>query len=420
EKPPEPDLGELERGTAEGEHTDERAEETHVDKASQTELEEEIDRRIDLVLEEAAEEGEEDTLLELEEEGRKPDSLEETEDLESLAEQIVQGGTGEVGSQGEESLREEVETLIEEGVPGDGDGEVEPEFTAQDGGIDEPGREGEGASEPVWLETPGKSEGSIAGDSVTDSGDVEELALEDLESLGETMEEIEELPVDKELEELLGEGEGGAFEGVGTEGDREGEEEPGASELAVGLAEEDRQEEGVFQERSDLERQEEGGFDEGGAETVTEILVTEGAGAETPEELEEQLFEEELEEEGGEILEEPLEGPAASFASQGQLIKEDVTEEEVDEFQRQLSSDFEDSEPKVAPVEGKPDERIESLVRRTVEQIFSGISDRVIPELTKSIVRVASERIEEVIQQVVPELAENAIKKEIERLQKEG
>ena len=66
------------------------------------------------------------------------------------------------------------------------------------------------------------------------------------------------------------------------------------------------------------------------------------------------------------------------------------------------------------------DARLESLVRKAVEQVLNNISESVVPELTRTIVQVASERIEKMVQQVVPELAESAIKREIERLQKEG
>lgn len=423
-------------GTPEEDRLDQEEREKPSDKALETELEEEIDRRIDLVLEEEQEE-EEDTLLELEgEEEEKPTSPEGAEELESLAEGIARAETREAAPTSDESFRDEEETLLELEESEDFEKKAEPDESTEELSVDGlRGTDERTSTEPLSGETleetfeeAAESSGQVLG-AVLD--DFEDLSMEDLEGLGEAVEDLEELPVEKELEGLLGEGVN-EFEEPGQEGGEERlEEDIGTERLIEVPVEPESQDEEVFEEVSDAERTEQGVDEEQLADLETEgmteasdLEAVEEAGEEPLEELGEGLLEEGLE--GGEdILEEPWEEPAMEsvepFPYPRELIKEEqVSEEEVDAFQKRLSADLEDSESRVDVVVGAPDERIESLVRKAVEQVLNGISESVIPELTRTIAEVTSERIEKVVQQVVPELAESAIKREIERLQKEG
>ena len=120
-------------------------------------------------------------------------------------------------------------------------------------------------------------------------------------------------------------------------------------------------------------------------------------------------------------LEELVEESIEPASPPGDLIREDhVSKEEVDAFQKRLSTDSEASGLKAAVAEISSADQIESQVRTGVEEVLKNISDSVIPELTRAIVRVASDRIEEVVQRIVPELAEGAISKELERLKSKG
>jgi hypothetical protein len=263
------------------------------------------------------------------------------------------------------------------------------------------------------------------------SDDLDELSMEELESLGETVEELEDLPVEEELEGLFGEG---AEEFEELEEAAEGEpwgEDTVPEELEEVPVQEDSHIEEVFEKTPDAEDI----LETVDAEELVDIEPEEIPGAlkartvkeegeESLEDLESELLEEGLDEEE-DTLEEPLEKAAAEsvepFSYPSELIKEgDVSEEEVDAFQKRLTADLEDLESDADVAAEASDERIESLVRKGVEQVLNNLSESVIPELTRTLVQVASERIEKVVQRVVPELAENAIKKEIERLQKEG
>ena len=374
----------LESEVPEQDRLAQEAEEEPSAEAEEAELQEEIDRQIDLVLEEGGQK-EEDTLLELE--GEEEVALPEgTEDLESLAEEIAQ----EAPAAPEESLQGEQEAIVELE-----EGEVED-----------------------LKEPPGKA-------LETFSDDIEELAAEGLEDLGDTVEELEELPVEEELEALLEEGIE-EFEGLDQEA---GEESLGTGKPIEAPVEEGSQAEETFEEAFD-----DGDIDEGvdtreladsEPETRAETLDTEPIEevvGEPGEEPGEGLLEEELVE-GEELLEEPIEESGQEavepFSYPRELIKEEhVSEEEIDAFQKRLSGDFEVSESDTDAVPEPSDEGVESMVQKAVEQVLKSISESLIPELSKTLVQVASERIEKVVQEVVPDLAEGAIKKEIEKLQK--
>jgi hypothetical protein len=100
------------------------------------------------------------------------------------------------------------------------------------------------------------------------------------------------------------------------------------------------------------------------------------------------------------------------------IREEEVSEAEISAFQRRLRGGLELSPSVGGRVAEPPDDRVESLVRKAVEQVLRNVSESVVPELTRVIVDVASQRIEQLVQRVVPDLAESAIKREIERLQK--
>ncbi len=370
----------------------EETEEEPSAEAAEAELEEEIDRQIDLVLEEGGQE-EDDTLLELERQEEMASS-EATEDLESLAEEIAQDAALEAPTAPEESLPSEEEAI----------------FELEEGEIEE------------LREPPGKPLETL-------SDGIEELAVEGLEDLGDTLEELEELPVEEELEALLGEGIE-EFEGPDREAREESLEDGVGTERPTEVSvEEDLQTQEMFEETFD-----DGGVDEGAdirelAESETETLeemldaepIEEVVG-EPGEEIAEGLLEEELGE-GEELLEEPLEEPAQEpvepVSHPRELIREEhVSDQEINEFQKRLLGDREESESGAGVVSEPSDERIESVVQKAVEQVLKSISENLIPELSKTLVKVASERIEKVVQEVVPDLAEGAIKREIERLQK--
>ena len=427
----------LEFEIPEEDHLDQEKREEPLDEAMEAELEAEIDRRIDLVLEEGHEEEEEDTLLELEEgEEEKSVSREEAEDLDSLAEQIAQAETVETLPTSDDSLEDEAETLLELGEAEEPEKKVSEEGPPEELSVGQ-SREAEAreTEEPIQTEASERtveeleeSPGEVL-EAVSD--DLEELSMEEVEGLETTVEELEELSVEEELEELLGEG-SEEFE----EPAQPAVEEPpgeviGVETLGESPVEEDLQVEEILEEAPDGERLE-GGVDEEElidieTEGVTEALAREAVeeeGEEPLEDLGEGLLEEGPEQ-GEEILEEALEEPVKESVEPSShptelIMEEEVSEEEVDAFQKRLSSDFEVLEPMADEDAEASDARLESLVRKAVEQVLNNISESVVPELTRTIVQVASERIEKMVQQVVPELAESAIKREIERLQKEG
>jgi CheY-like chemotaxis protein len=391
----------------------------------EAELEEEIDRRIDLVLEE--EQGdEEDTLLELEEEEDVTAApSDEIEALESLAEEVTQTVTPEPGPTADESSVDEGETLLELAE------DEEPEKAPEE---EEPVEE---ISLEELEEIEEKAEQQEEGPSETldvVSDDLEDLSMEDLESLGETVEELEELPVEEELEGILGE-EVEKHEESGEEtGGEPMEGHAGVEEVEAVSVDETSQPAQVLEEVPDateaVEQEDErdlADIEDIEPEGITEAFDTETAEDAKEEPLEdigEELSEEGIEDDEGvpeESLEEPDEDSEASVSYPELIKEEEVSEEELDAFQKRLSADFDDLESPTDEAAGASDERIESLVRQGVEQVLNDLSESVIPELTKTLVQVASKRIEKVVQQVVPELAESAIRKELERLRpKEG
>jgi CheY-like chemotaxis protein len=419
---------------AEENHLDQEQMEKPSDRTVEAELEEEIDQRIDLVLEEEQEE--EDTLLELEEEEvEKTATPGVVEEPGPPLDEIAPSETPETGYPPAVSFQDEEETLLELGES------EEPEETlAEEESSKEPPVEGlEGVEEETLESLPAETsgDGSEEQDEPSEealevvSDDLEELSMEELEGLGETLEELEDLPVEEELEGLFGEG-AEEFEELdeAAEGEPSGEDTV-PEELEEVPVQEDSHIEEVFEKTPDAEDI----LETVDAEELVDIEPEEIPGAldaktvkeegeESLEDLESELLEEGLGE-GEDTLEEPLEKAAAEsvepFSYPNELIKEgDVSEKEVDAFQKRLTADLEDLESDADVAAEAPDERIESLVRKGVEQVLNNLSESVIPELTKTLVQVASERIEKVVQRVVPELAESAIKKEIERLQKEG
>jgi CheY-like chemotaxis protein len=391
----------------------------------EAELEEEIDRRIDLVLEE--EQGdEEDTLLELEEEEDVTAApSDEIEALESLAEEVTQTVTPEPGPTADESSVDEGETLLElaedeepEKAPEEGEPVEEISLEELEEIEEKPEQQEEGPSEAL--------------DVVSD--DLEDISMEDLESLGETVEELEELPVEDELEGILGE-EAEKHEESGEEsGGEPMEGHAGVEEVEAVSVDETSQPAQALEEVPDateaVEQEDErelADIEDIEPEGITEAFDTEaaeGAKEEPLEDIGEELSEEGIKDDEGvpeESFEEPDEDSEASVSHPELIKEEEVSEEELDAFQKRLSADFDDLESPTGEAARASDERIESLVRQGVEQVLNDLSESVIPELTRTLVQVASERIEKVVQQVVPELAESAIRKELERLRpKEG
>ncbi len=397
------------------------------DEAMKAELEEEIDRRIDSALEEEQEE--EDTLLDLE--AGQPEeevSLEGAEEPEALAEEmeppeVSEGpiGSGELAGEEEETVLELTETeesgeeLEEKVLPHEGPGEMEEGETLQPLTA--------AASQETLQDLEESSSEAI--DQVSE--DLDELSVEGLEDLGETVEDLEEFPFEEELEGLPGEKIQEAKEDLGVDAaisakDIEPEELSPDEDSQIEEILKDVPHAEDIEERSDGERLvdvETQGLREGiEKEPVEEGL--EGA----PEEFVEGLAEEGLEEAEGslkESLQEPVAEPAESDSYPSELIKEEpVSAEEIEAFQKRLSSDQDVIETTTEAVTEPSGDRIESLAGNAVEEALRKISESVIPELSKRIIQVASERIEEVVQEVVPELAEGAIKREIEKLQKGG
>ncbi len=406
-----------------------REEEKPSREAARTELEEEIDQHIDLVLDEEKKKEEEDTLLELEGAEEKAVSLEETEELKTLSEEIVRPETPESAGAPDESLRDEEEILLglneTEALGEEPKERVSPEeLLGNQFGQSEEGEGLEPSSGKIQDEAI--EELSEALEEVSD--DLEKLTTEGVEDLEETVEELEELPFEDELESLPGEklqrlqeqeeeGPGERLEEKESEkgGELPSEEHAGIEEIVEEISEGESIGEGI----------DEKGFVDVETESTVEaadLEAIEEAGEESLEELREGLSEESLEEGEGFIEEpgeEPLEEPAEPVSYPTELIKEEhISEEELEAFQKRLSTDQETLESTGGLVNGKTDERVESAVRKTVEEVVRNISERVVPELSRTIVQMASEQIEKVVQEVVPEMAEGAIKKEIERLQK--
>ncbi len=401
------------------------------DEAMKAELEEEIDRRIDSALEEEQEE--EDTLLDLEA-GQLEEEvfLEGAEEPEALAEEmgppeVSEGptGSGELAGEEEETVLELTE--IEE--PGE---ELEEKVSPHEPPLEGP-REMEGGETLQPLTAAASQEtlqdldesSSDAIDQVSE--DLEDLSMEGLEDLGETVEDLEEFPFEEELEGLPGEKIQEVKEDQGadaaiSEKDIVPEKLPSDEDSQIEEILKDVPHAEEIEERLDGERLV-GVETEGLREGIEKEPVEEGLEG-APEEFVEGLAEEGLEEAEGsleESLQEPVAEPAESDSYPSELIKEEpVSAEEIEAFQKRLSSDQDVIEATSEAVTEPSGDRIEPLVRNAVEEALRKISESVIPELSKRIIQVASERIEEVIQEVVPELAEGAIKREIEKLQKGG
>ena len=419
------ELGDLEEERERPEETDEAA-----DRDREAELEQEIDKRIDLVLEENGEREEDDTLLELESLGEEtsPPS-EETETLGPFEEEIAPDETPEsVGRSDLSALREDdfVEPeRAEDGEAGVNVDELLEELPAADiGELEEKEPEQRmpaKGSEETLEELEASAE--ILQEGVAEA---EDLGLEELEGAEKSAEELEDIPMDEELEKLLDEavpefdepGEVAEEEGLGEGLKAERTDEaPVEEELSMeGLDEElppgtGPEEEVVEKALGDIEPESQG---EG-----PDFQTLEDMGEPPLEELEEELDEAE------DLLEEPFdedaEGSGEAVSYPKELIKEgEVSEEELNAFQKRLSAEFETSLSQTEQTaEPPPDVHVEELVREAVEHILQNVSETVVPELTKAIVQVASSRIERLVQRVVPDLAESAIKREIERLQKE-
>jgi CheY-like chemotaxis protein len=398
-------IEELEFEESEEDQPVQEGEERPSDETVTAELEEEIDQHIDLVLEEQGEE--EDTLLELEGE-EELDARGGREDLETVTEEIGLAETPEGAGHGEEAIGDEGETIIELTETEESEEAVEEEESDEELSAkseDEPDKAKLETPRPVPVpeETLGEVDKSSSDSIEALSGDLEELSMEGLEDLGEAMEELEEFPIEKELEGLPG------VESQKLEG-KEGD------------AGED-----VFEEKRGLDKAyEPPGEGELETEEILEEVSVDEAVAEEPRgELTEEFPEEGLEE-AEEFVEQPHEEsdagspkPPKVASYPGELIKEEhVSEEEIVAFQKRLSTDHDASELEAKTAPGVSDERVETLVREAVEEVLKNVSESVIPELSRTILRVAAERIEKVVQEVVPGLAESAIKKEIEKLQK--
>jgi len=418
------ELGGIEEEQGKPEETD-RA----TDRDLEAELEQEIDKRIDLVLEEDGESGEDDTLLELESLGEEtsPPS-EEAETLEPFEEEIAPDETPEsVGRSDLSALREddffEPERAADDGEAGVNKDELLEELPAADiEELEEKEPEGPIPSDGS-EETLEELEAPSAGILQEGLDETEELSLEELEGAEESTGELEDLPMDEELEKLLDEAvpefeEPGEIaeeerfgEGLKTE---EMDEVPVEERLAVESLEEEMP----------LDTGPEGGVVEKALGDIEPESQGERPDVQTLDELEEaplEELEEELEE-AEDLLEEPFDEAAedsGEFPSHPkELIKEGkVSEEELSAFQKRLSAEFETSLSQADLAAEAPDVDVEEQVRKAVEHILQNVSESVVPELTKAIVQVASSRIEELVQRVVPDLAESAIKREIEKLQ---
>ena len=355
------------------------------DEAMEAELEEEIDRRIDLVLGEEGDKDEEDTLLELEGGEEEPSaSLDGTEELEALAEGIAHGETSDTGRAADEVLSPEEEPLVE---PGESEGkeemlgEAEPSEESTDDALRE--AEERETLEPSSDETSEDLEELVSRASEEFSDDLKELSLEDLESLEESVETLEELPVEDELEEFLEEGTEGFEEPGEKAGEESLEEDIGPESLSEPTVEGDSEIEEILEEVSDGEDLEVEGVDEKELADVTTESPIEATDERAGEEVEEVPLEELEEgfEEGEDFLEEPsgepVKGSAEAFSYPTELIKEEhVSEEEIDTFQKRLTADSKSSETETGMAAGTPDDRIEFLVRRAVEQVVKNALDR--------------------------------------------
>ncbi|NIO05169.1 MAG: response regulator [Proteobacteria bacterium] len=401
------------------------------DEAMKAELEEEIDRRIDLALGEEQEE--EDTLLDLEAGQLEEEfSLEGAEEPEALAEELGPPEVPEDHAESGELTGEEEETvleLIETEEPGEGlEEEVSPHEPPLEGPEEMEGGETlQPLAATVSLETLQDLDESSSEAIDRVSEDLEELSMEGLEDLGETVEDLEEFPFEDELEGLPGEKIQEAKEDQGADGaisekDVEPEKLPPDEDMQIEEILEDVPHAEEIGQRLDGEKLVDVGT-EGLREGTEKEPVEEGL-EEARDEFAEGLAGEGLEEAEGsfeESLQEPVAEPAESGSHPSELIKEEpVSVEEIEAFQKRLSSDQDVVESTPEAVTEPSGDRIESLVRNAVEEALRRISESVIPELSKRIIQVASERIEEVVQEVVPELAEGAIKREIEKLQRGG
>jgi CheY-like chemotaxis protein len=418
------ELGSLEEDYEGPEGTDRAA-----DRDLEAELEQEIDKRIDLVLEEDGEREEEDTLLELESVGgERARSLEEAETLEPFEEEITPEETlDSIDRPDASALREE--DFVEPEPAKDGEGRLNEvglpeELPTAD--IEE--LEEKEPEEPMPSdgseETLEELEAPSAGILQEGLDEAQELSLEELEGIEESVRELEDLPMDEELEKLLDE----AVPEFEESGEIAEEERFGEGLKAEGM-DEVPAEEGVPMEGLDEELPPDTSPEEGVVEKALGDIEPEsqGEGPDVPtldelgeaplEELEEEL------EEAEDLLEEPFDegaedsGEGVSYPEE--LIKEgEVSEEELSAFQKRLSAEFETSSSQTDLSAETPDVQVEELVRKAVEHILQNVSESVVPELTKAIVQVASSRIEKLVQRVVPDLAESAIKREIKRLQK--
>jgi CheY-like chemotaxis protein len=390
--------------------------------AIEKELEEEIDRRIELVLDEEhrREDGEDDTILEL-----------ESEEGEGI---VVQAG--EEGAEPHEEKVGAEETFEDASIRGEAPlekGDTVLEFGGAET-VEEDSDEKEMLAELNVVDTVGSEESKTADFQPSDplednleeptvpprepreevSDDFDVFSVEELDSLGDSMEEIEELPVEEDLEGLFQE------EAEEFEQPNEGtEKEPPEDTQIQEVLEEAPDDEGLHEQMKGAD------LSDIDTEQVTDVAeATPGEEAREEPQEEEGVLEEALDE-GEDLLEEPFEESAmesgAAFSYPSELIREEeVSAAEIHAFQRRLSGDAKTHESEGAASTAASDKRIESLVRNGVEQVLANLSKSVIPELTKTIVRVASDRIEKVVQEVVPELAETAIRKEIERLQRES
>jgi CheY-like chemotaxis protein len=396
------------------------------DEGVENDLDQEIDRRIDLVLEEEVDGEEEDTLLDLETmEGESAVSGEGPEMAESSEEKLTPDETP-----GSEAIAETTDVSdvfeedrieagpVEDVVEGLGETELTEDLSFED--VQDVGESER--PEPVSLdEEVAEEPGEPLGETIREvAEEAQDLSLDDLEGIEEPMRELEDLPMDEEMEKLLDEGTADLEEidqrieqgGAAETSEIEEFEQPSSEEAA---AEEDLVEEPFDEALS--EKGAESDIEPEGIEEESEGEGFEEVGEAPLEELEEDLGE------PGDLLEEPFEeagedsGEAVSYPRE--LINEGrVSEEELSAFQKRLRSDFERSSAHRDLSGEASDIPVESVVRRAVEHILENVSESVVPELTKAIVQVASSRIEELVQRVVPDLAESAIKREIERLQK--
>ena len=397
------------------------------DQAMEAELEEEIDRRIDLVLEEEGDKDEEDTLLELEgAEEEKPSPLDETERLISPTEGIDQPEESEITHTAEEVPSLEEEPLLELSESEETElrqGEPQPFGESSVEALEEPAEEE--PPESLTDETTEDLEELPGQTSEEPSDFLDELSAEGAESIEEVEQALEELPMEDELNGLLEEGGDGLEEKTTTVDEEDVAEEERAQKDSEADAEGEVESEEILEEISEIEDLAPESVDEKETDDLVSDGEMDGLDATPIEELEELPLEEleEAPEVGEDLIEEPsgepVEDSEESFTLPKELIKEEyVSEEELDAFQKRLASDHETLESTAdVPVETS-DDQVESLVRTAVERVVNKASQSVIPELTKAIVEVASARIEKVVQQIVPELAEGAIKKEIEKLQK--